>query len=74
MIAAVEESGAGEFDGNEIGGGFFTLYMYGPSALELWEAVAPLLRRFQASAGSYAIRRYGKPGADQDRVDLLPQA
>ena len=32
VIAVVEESGVGEFDGNEICGGYFTLYMYGPSA------------------------------------------
>jgi hypothetical protein len=67
---AIEKSGAGEYDGNEIGGGFFTLYMYGSSASRLWETAAPVLKRFHSPTGSYAIKRYGKPGAKEDRVAL----
>lgn len=70
LIEAIGRSGSGEFDGNEIGGGFFVLYMYGASAAHLWDAIAPALLRFAAPADSYAIKRYGKPGAAQDRVAL----
>jgi hypothetical protein len=70
LIPLIEKSGAGEYDGNEIGGGFFTLYMYGSSASRLWEAISPTLKRFQVPSGSYAIKRYGKPGAKEERVAL----
>jgi hypothetical protein len=52
MIRVVEKSGAGEYDGNEIGEGFFTMYLYGVSASRLWEVTSPVLNQFQASSGS----------------------
>jgi len=40
--------------------------------------VQPTLRKFRAPAGSYLIKRYGKPGAKQERVEIgivdTPQA
>lgn len=66
----IAQSGAGEFDGNEIGTGFHILFMYGPDADRLSEAVLPELRAFGAPAGSYVIRRYGEPGAREVRVAL----
>ena len=68
IMRQVEESGTGEYDGNEIGGGYFTLYMYGSSAARLWDLCLPILKNFHPPAGSYAIKRYGKPGARQDRI------
>jgi len=70
MMRVIEESGVGEYDGNEIGGGFFTLYMYGPSASQLWKIAEGILTRFEPSPGSYAITRYGKPGAREVRISL----
>ncbi len=70
LLTAIEKSGAGEYDGNEIGEGFFTLYMYGPSATRLWETAAPTVKAFRAPSGSYVIKRYGKPGSKQDRISL----
>jgi hypothetical protein len=70
IIALVEKSEAGEYDGNEIGEGFFTLYMYGTSASKLWDVTLPAIKSYPALPGSYAIKRYGKPGAKQDRVSL----
>lgn len=69
--AAIEEAGAGEFDGDEWGGGTCTIYMYGPSADGLWEAIAPALEKRPFRKGSYAVRRYGAPGAREERVDLM---
>jgi len=70
LIVAIKESGAGEYDGNEIGEGVFTIYIYGPSAERLFSVVRPILKKFRPPAGSYLIKRYGKPGSKQDRVAL----
>jgi hypothetical protein len=70
LIVAIKESGAGEYDGNEIGEGVFTIYIYGPSAERLFSVVGPILKTFRPPAGSYLIKRYGKPGSKQDRVAL----
>jgi hypothetical protein len=44
--------------------------MYGPSAERLFASVSPVLKKFRAPKGSYVIKRYGKPGARQDRLAL----
>ncbi|HYL15656.1 MAG TPA: hypothetical protein VEV41_21660 [Terriglobales bacterium] len=67
---AIEHAAAGQFDGDEYGGGVCTIYMYGPSAERLFTVTIPILKKFRAPAGSYVIKRYGKPGAKQDRVEL----
>jgi len=70
LIEAIDNAQAGEFDGNEIGGGYFTLFMYGPSAEALWEVAAPVLKRFPMPAGSYAVKQFGPPGSAEERVDF----
>ena len=70
LSAAIKDSGLGEFDGDEFGNGVCTIYMYGPSADRLLTAVQPILKKFRAPAGSYLIKRYGKPGAKQERIPL----
>lgn len=70
LTRAVRESGTGEFDGNEFGGGVCTLYMYGPSADRLFSVARPILRRFRPPTGSYLVKRYGKPGSKQDRLAI----
>jgi hypothetical protein len=57
--------------GDEWGEGACTIYMYGPSADHLWEAIAPVLEKRPFPKGSYARRRYGPPGTREDRVDLM---
>jgi hypothetical protein len=69
VITVLEASQGGEYDGNEIGGGSFTLFMYGRSADLLFETTLPVLMKI-AEPGSYAIKRYGKPGAREERVML----
>lgn len=68
--AAIEKAGAGEFDGNEVGQGEWVLYAYGPDADRLWQAVEPALRASPAARGGWAVKRYGEPGAREERVDL----
>lgn len=70
LIEALDAKQAGELDGNEVGGGFFTIYIYGSSASQMWEAAAPILNGFDVPVGSYAIKRFGDPGAQEERVAL----
>jgi hypothetical protein len=43
LSAVIENSSAGEFDGDEYGGGTCTMYMYGPSAERLLALTLPVL-------------------------------
>jgi hypothetical protein len=70
LIVGIKESGAGEYDGNEIGEGVFTIYTYGPSAERLFAVVRPILKKFRPPTGSFLIKRYGKPGSKHDRVAI----
>lgn len=70
ITEAIERAGVGEFDGHAIGPAEATLYMWGPDADALWEAIESAVRRSTLGPGSYAIRRYGPPGASENRVDL----
>jgi hypothetical protein len=70
LANAIKQSSSGDLDGEEYGEGFCTIYMYGASAERLFTSVQPTLKGFRAPSGSYAIKRYGKPGAKQDRITL----
>jgi hypothetical protein len=64
---------AGEMDGNEIGQGECTLFMYGPNADKLFDAVAPRLRASRLAKGGWVEKRYGAaldPQAREVRVGL----
>lgn len=65
LIAALEEAGAGEYDGHEVAvdGGDGTLYMYGPDADSLFAVVRPILERSALMRGARVRVRYGPPGA-----------
>jgi len=67
---AIKNSAAGDFDGDEYGDGVCTIYMYGPSADRLLTVTLPILKKFRAPTGSYVTKRYGKPGAKQERISL----
>ena len=73
LIATIEKAEAGEFDGNEVGGGSCTLYMYGPSADRLFDVVFPILVERDLPAGSHVMKRFGGPGARAERIDLSPK-
>jgi hypothetical protein len=70
VAAAVARSRSGEHDGNEIGGGEFIIYCYGPNADTLYQAIEPILRASTLSKGALVIVRYGPPGARQRDVRL----
>lgn len=46
LEAAIEKEGAAEFDGHEFGPKNITLFLYGPDAETLFQAVEPVLRQY----------------------------
>jgi hypothetical protein len=70
LIAAIGGAGVGEFDGNEVGPDGAHLYMYGPDARALHDAIAPVLSSAQLPPGTVVVRRYGDPGAPEDREPI----
>jgi hypothetical protein len=67
---AIENSSAGELDGDEYGGGTCTIYMYGSSAERLLSVTWPILKEFRAPSGSYVIKRCGSAGREERRISL----
>lgn len=68
---AINESGEGVFDGDEFGDGQGGLFMYGRDADRLFHVVEPLLRSWPPlRKGGYAIKRYGAPHDQQERIDF----
>jgi len=65
VALALERAHAGEHDGNEIGGGEFTIYCYGPNGDRIFAAIEPVLRASALAKGARIVIRYGKPGARQ---------
>jgi hypothetical protein len=70
IATSIERSSVGEHDGNEVGGGEFVIYCYGPNADALFAAIEPTLRASPLSKGATVVIRYGKPGARQREVKL----
>ena len=66
----IAAASVGELDGHEFGEGFATFYMYGPDADKLFDAVIDTIRKVKLRTGSYIIKRYGEPGAREERVSL----
>jgi hypothetical protein len=60
----------GELDGNEIGEGWFVIYLTGRNASKMYDALAGALHRFEARPGSYAMKRGGPPKFAEERIDL----
>jgi len=65
VALAIERAHVGEHDGNEIGGGEFTIYCYGPNGDRLFAAIEPVLRASALAKGARVVIRYGKPGSKQ---------
>ncbi len=70
LSEALTREGTGELDGNEIGQGETTLFMYGPDAERLFRTVEPLLRAYPLCKGSRVVIRAGEPGAREREVKL----
>lgn len=70
LAEVILKSGAGVFDGDEFGNGECGLFMYGPNADRLFNVVEPLLRGWKPLRGGYAIKRYGAPVGQSERVEF----
>ena len=70
LYEEVERSGAGEFDGNEIGEGSAILYAYGPDADRLFRAIEPTLRSYSFCRNARVVIRHGEPGSPQTELRL----
>jgi hypothetical protein len=56
----------GEVDGNEVGSGSATIYLYGPNSESLWRAAEPTVRGLEPTPTEVTIRPGGPdtPGRD----------
>ena len=70
LIEAIEGEGLGEFDGNEVGQGQATLFMYGPDAERLFAGVETILREYPLCRGARVEIRRGSPGAPAREVRI----
>ena len=60
----------GEWDGHETGGGYHRIFVYGPCAEKLSQAILPTVLGYAALPGSYMVKRYGDIGADEQYIWL----
>jgi hypothetical protein len=68
---AIARAGVGELDGNEVGGGEFVIYTYGPDADRLREVVQPLVLDARWPLGGRIRVRRGPPG-EIESVVVIP--
>ena len=75
LAKALEESGAGELDGNEVAldGRDNLFYLYGPDADKLYEAIEPVLLSLEMLSQARVLLRYGPPSLDtRQKTITLP--
>jgi hypothetical protein len=76
LEAAITAAGAGEFDGNDVGQGECTLYMYGPDADALSAAIQGVITaHHRMLAGGHLLLRYGPAAGGVRKVKIsIPNA
>ena len=75
LAKALEETGAGELDGNEIAldGRDNLFYLYGPDADKLYAAIEPVLLSLEMLSQARVLLRYGPPSLDtRQKTITLP--
>ena len=68
LMRALDSSGAGTHDTNELERGFLRVQLLGPDADRVLEVVRPLL--VDAPAGSYLAVRRGPEGSSEERLEI----
>lgn len=68
LIEQIEPDGIGNLDGHETGSTETTIYLYGPSAEELFSKVQPVLASYPLCQNSRAVVRRGGPGSSQREI------
>lgn len=72
VTKAIESAGVGEYDGNEVGGGEFVMYAYGPDAEKLSQAVTSALKDSHLPSKIKVTKRFGPPGA-RESTEVIPE-
>jgi hypothetical protein len=76
LESAISAASAGEYDGNEVAtdGSDGYLYMYGPDADRLFEAIRPVLESASFMRAAEVRIRYGPPadGVSERVVSIAP--
>ncbi len=72
LKSAIDAARAGEYDGHEIeaDGSEGYLYMYGPDADHLFEAVRPTMQASSLLSGAVATVRYGPPDDESPEREI----
>jgi len=70
LADAVEAAGVGEYDGDEYGGGEYTMFFCGPDAERLFTALHPLLKRSPLCRGGKVVRQSTAADGSPDRVTV----
>jgi len=70
--SVVKRQGLGELDGNEFGEGYFTWFIYGPDADQLFSGLLPSLLQMPMPPGSRVILRRGDLGTPEQMISLSP--
>jgi hypothetical protein len=70
LFEELDNSDAGEFDGNEIGQGEATLFAYGPDAHRLFEVMEPILKRYSICRDARVVLQKGDDGAPKSEFRL----
>lgn len=68
LMKALDASGAGTHDTNDLARGFFAIRLLGPDAGAIIEAIRPVLT--DLPAGAYVSKRAGPRGTSEERVEL----
>lgn len=67
LSQAISFGELGEVDGNEVGNGTATIYLYGPSCESIWKAIEPIARQLSPRPAR-ALIRPGGPEADPRQI------
>ena len=70
LEAAVEAAGAGEYDGDELGGGECVLFFCGPDVDRLMAVLRPLLQRSPLARGAEFVRLAAGADGELERQRL----
>ena len=66
--------GRGVIHGDEFSSDEATLYIYGPDAQAMFNAIKPALLAAKLAAGSHALLRYGAPDETSVKIEKLALA
>ena len=72
ILAELAGREIGELDGHEgaLDGSGVRIFLYGPDADKLYEAILPAVEQARLPAGTTVTRRYGEPGSPEKVVSL----